>query len=244
MNRLEGKVALVTGGARGMGESHARRIVAEGGSVVIADVLDDIGAALATELGERGVEVITTSGTRAHRLDFAKCDLVIGATGYSLPGRSATLFTDEFVAVLDASNPILRSEQIDIRDIAKLPNATGYFGDQVATPVDRVFEELGITRTIAAQVSGLLALPLLVEGSDLVAFVPRLLARRAQRGTGLVVLEMPPGARVQLVEAMYWPAIRESDSASAWLRGALHRACLAITQPRELFAREMTNRVR
>jgi len=224
------------------GGSSTRTFVIAASDYAAATILTPFRRILSVEAPGVGVEVITTSGTRAHRLDFAKCDLVIGATGYSLPGRSATLFTDEFVAVLDAQNPILRSAQIDIRDIATLPNATGYFGDQVATPVDRVFEELGITRTIAAQVSGLLALPLLVEGSDLVAFVPRLLARRAQRGTDLVTLEMPAGARVQLVEAMYWPAIRESDSASAWLRSVLHRACLDIAQPRESSAREMTNR--
>lgn len=52
MARLEGKVALISGGARGMGASHARAIVGEGGEVVIADVLDEEGAALAAELGD------------------------------------------------------------------------------------------------------------------------------------------------------------------------------------------------
>lgn len=52
MDRLKGKVALVSGGARGMGASHARMIVAEGGKVVIGDVLDAEGGALASELGE------------------------------------------------------------------------------------------------------------------------------------------------------------------------------------------------
>jgi 3alpha(or 20beta)-hydroxysteroid dehydrogenase len=50
--RLAGRRALITGGARGQGEAHARRFVAEGAQVVIADVLDAEGEALAEELGD------------------------------------------------------------------------------------------------------------------------------------------------------------------------------------------------
>jgi 3alpha(or 20beta)-hydroxysteroid dehydrogenase len=51
MGRLDGKVALITGGARGMGKSHVRHFVAEGARVVFGDVLDDKGAAVADGLG-------------------------------------------------------------------------------------------------------------------------------------------------------------------------------------------------
>ncbi|MER5944721.1 glucose 1-dehydrogenase [Streptomyces sp. NPDC001904] len=53
MNDLTGKTVLVSGGARGIGAEIARRAVAAGGAVVIGDVLDDEGRALAAELGER-----------------------------------------------------------------------------------------------------------------------------------------------------------------------------------------------
>lgn len=51
MGRVDDKVALISGGARGMGASHARLLVAEGAQVVIGDILDDDGKALADELG-------------------------------------------------------------------------------------------------------------------------------------------------------------------------------------------------
>ncbi|WP_447925345.1 glucose 1-dehydrogenase [Georgenia muralis] len=57
MGRFEGKVALVSGGARGMGESHVRGLAAEGARVVIGDVLDHEGEALAAELGDSAVFV-------------------------------------------------------------------------------------------------------------------------------------------------------------------------------------------
>ncbi|AWH96824.1 glucose 1-dehydrogenase [Dietzia psychralcaliphila] len=51
MGRVEGKVAIITGAARGMGEGDARRLVEEGARVVLTDVLDEQGEAVAAELG-------------------------------------------------------------------------------------------------------------------------------------------------------------------------------------------------
>lgn len=51
MARLDGRIAIITGGARGMGEAEARLFAAEGARVVVADVLDDAGAAVVAGIG-------------------------------------------------------------------------------------------------------------------------------------------------------------------------------------------------
>ncbi|TDH56748.1 glucose 1-dehydrogenase [Mycobacterium eburneum] len=53
MGRVDGKVAVISGGARGMGAAHVRALAAEGAQVVIADILDAEGTKLADELGDQ-----------------------------------------------------------------------------------------------------------------------------------------------------------------------------------------------
>lgn len=51
MERLKGKVAIITGASRGMGESHAREFVDQGAKVILTDVNEEAGKKLAAELG-------------------------------------------------------------------------------------------------------------------------------------------------------------------------------------------------
>ena len=58
MGRLEGKVALISGGARGMGAAEARLFAGEGARVVIADILDDAGKRVEAEIAESGGKAV------------------------------------------------------------------------------------------------------------------------------------------------------------------------------------------
>ena len=72
MGRLEGKVALITGGSRGQGAAEGQLFVDEGARVVLADVRDEEGEALAARLGDaaRAEKVREITANKQSSLDF------------------------------------------------------------------------------------------------------------------------------------------------------------------------------
>lgn len=75
MQRLHGKVAVITGAARGMGEAHARRFVAEGAKVILTDRSEAQGSAIASELGASAMFVahdVTDAGQWTEVVDKAE----------------------------------------------------------------------------------------------------------------------------------------------------------------------------
>jgi len=87
--RLEGKVALITGAARGQGEAEARLFVAEGARVVLGDVRDELGEKVASSLGgaARYVPLDVAQEERWQRavalaeVEFGKLDILINNAG-------------------------------------------------------------------------------------------------------------------------------------------------------------------
>ncbi len=58
LDRLKGKVAIVTGGASGIGAATLRRFMAEGASVVCADINDEAGAEVVAKLEADGAKAV------------------------------------------------------------------------------------------------------------------------------------------------------------------------------------------
>ncbi len=109
MSRFEGKVVLISGGARGMGASHAKSFVAEGAKVVLGDVLGDEGAATAAGLGDaaRFVELDVTSeqdwqqAIAAAEREFGPVDVLVNNAGIFYPTPIEFTSGDEFKKIID-----------------------------------------------------------------------------------------------------------------------------------------------
>ncbi len=109
--RLAGKVALITGGASGMGQSEAVIFAKEGAKVVVADVLEAEGRRVAGSLGGAGrfVHLDVTSepawqkAIEATRKDFGKLDVLVNNAGISGTFDPDTLSTSAWDRLMDVN---------------------------------------------------------------------------------------------------------------------------------------------
>jgi 3alpha(or 20beta)-hydroxysteroid dehydrogenase len=111
MGRVDGKVTLISGGARGMGAADARALVAEGGKVVIGDILDDEGKTLADELGE-SARYVHLDVTDAEQWDaavnvavdaFGKLTSLVNNAGIVALGKIGQFDMAKFQKVIDVN---------------------------------------------------------------------------------------------------------------------------------------------
>ena len=110
--RLEGKVAFISGGSRGMGAEEARLFAKEGAKVVIGDVLEDEGQRLAAQIGEEGGEALfvalnVTSEAQwqaaiaATVARFGKLDVLVNNAGIGGHGTVESTTVEDWDRVMD-----------------------------------------------------------------------------------------------------------------------------------------------
>ena len=129
--RLEGKVAVITGAASGIGAATARRYVEEGAKVTIADIQDDVGAALAAELGSNAeyqhCNVMEEEQIRAAVVDTAerwgRLDAVFNNAGFvGVTGPLEETSADGYDVTM---NILLRGPFLGVKHAAPIMKAQG-----------------------------------------------------------------------------------------------------------------------
>ena len=112
--RLDGKVAFISGGARGMGAAEARLFAAEGAKVAIGDILDDEGRKLEAQINETGGECLfhhldVTSESewrsviRSVVARFGKLGIMVNNAGISAHGMIEDVTVEEWDRVMDVN---------------------------------------------------------------------------------------------------------------------------------------------
>jgi len=167
MARVSGKVALISGGARGLGAAMARRLVEEGAQVVIGDVLNEEGKALATELGE-ACRYVHLDVTRAQHWDaavavavdeFGGLDVLVNNAGivnfgpieeYTLESWNTIIainLTGVFLGIKAAVPMIIRSRAGSIINVSSTAGLQGY--EALPGYVAAKFGVRGLTKSVA-----------------------------------------------------------------------------------------------
>ena len=113
--RLQGKVALITGAARGQGAAEARLFAQEGAKVVLADVTDQEGIAVATEIAEEGADAIYVHLDVTNEAEwevaiietvskFGKLDILVNNAGIWRRGHVTETSSEQWDSILDVNS--------------------------------------------------------------------------------------------------------------------------------------------
>jgi NAD(P)-dependent dehydrogenase (short-subunit alcohol dehydrogenase family) len=172
MGRIEGKVAVITGGASGIGEATVRRFCEEGARVVIADIQEDKGKALAEELGQVArfarVDVTEEDDVAAAIAvavqDFGRLDVmynnagVVGALGSLLETSSEQwrktidiLLNGVFLGIKQAARVMVPQGSGVILSTASTAGILGGLGPHAYTAAKHGV--IGLTKSAASELS-------------------------------------------------------------------------------------------
>ncbi len=233
-DRLAGKAAIVTGGARGLGEAQTRRFVAEGARVAICDIRDDEGAALADELGEAATfeHLDVTQPAEWDALvprlveRHGRVDVLVNNAGTGIVGRIDGVPLEDHHRVIDinlhgvyygmraVAAPMRANNGGAIVNISSIDGLAGVSG--LTSYVASKFAVTGMTRSVALELGrsgirvnsvhpGVIQTPLLGEAG----------AARMQR-----VMDMQPIPRVGRPEEVANAVLFLASDEASYITGA------------------------
>ena len=112
--RLQGKVALITGAARGQGAEEARMFAKEGAKVVLADVTDQEGTAVAAEIAEMGGDALYVhldvtnedewdAAVQSAVASFGKLDILVNNAGIWRRGHVMETSSEQWDDIMDVN---------------------------------------------------------------------------------------------------------------------------------------------
>ncbi|HEX4432041.1 MAG TPA: glucose 1-dehydrogenase [Frankiaceae bacterium] len=171
--RLDGKVALITGAARGQGEAIARLFASEGARVLVTDVLESEGRAVATGLGDKAAwqsldvrdEQQWTQAVAACTSAFGRLDVLVNNAGIGIPPRrieDETVEGHRFTLDVNLTGvwngiravmPVMTAQRSgSIVNTSSIDGLVGTAG--MASYVASKYAVTGLTRTVALEAGG------------------------------------------------------------------------------------------
>ncbi|MDO5360725.1 MAG: glucose 1-dehydrogenase [Jeotgalicoccus sp.] len=191
MTKLLDKVAIVTGGARGMGESHVRRFVEEGAKVVFTDINEEVGEKLAAELGDNALFVkhdVTDEAGWQEVIEkteaaFGPVNVLVNNAGISMSKSIFDMSVEDYKKIIDINQvsvfigmkAVLPSMQkAEGGSIVNISSMNGIVGGAIGY-TDSKFAVRGMTKAAALQVGhlgirvnsvhpGVIETPMVTEG--------------------------------------------------------------------------------
>jgi 3-oxoacyl-[acyl-carrier protein] reductase len=172
--KLEGRVALVTGGARGIGKAICERLAAEGASLAIVDIMQEVADETAAEFKEKGVKAVAFSANVAKPEDaanaikavideFGKIDILVNNAGITRDTLMMRMSEADWDLVMDvnlkgtfnfikaAMRPMMKNKYGKIVNVASVVGRMGNAGQ--ANYSASKAGVIGLTKTAAKELA-------------------------------------------------------------------------------------------
>ena len=172
--KLEGRVALVTGGARGIGKAICERLASEGASLAIVDIMQEVADETAAEFREKGVNAVAFSANVAKPDDaantikevmdeFGRIDILVNNAGITRDTLMMRMSEEDWDLVIDvnlkgtfnfikaAMRPMMKSRYGKIVNIASVVGVMGNAGQ--ANYSASKAGVIGLTKTAAKELA-------------------------------------------------------------------------------------------